>query len=124
MYSSQVDPRNPRVMLAFAGLVFALFLLAQMRLPQAGFDVTSVSATQAKALIDDGALVIDVREAGPFKSRHIPGALHVPLDAMRESIPIAIAEAKTESVVVYCGDGVKIGPEGTALLNQAGFTRQ
>ena len=123
MYPAQVDPRNPRVMLALAGMAFALFLALQTRSTPAGLGVASVTTAQAKELIDHGALVVDVRGPESFASQHIVGALHFPVDSLRQAIPQALAKAKTDSIVVYCGDGATLGPEGTAVLNRAGFAK-
>ena len=80
-----------------------------------------VDIQQAKTLIDAGALVIDVRGETQFAARYIPGAVLVPLEILRAGIPALIASAANKPVVVYCGDGVAHGPEGTHILQQAGF---
>jgi rhodanese-related sulfurtransferase len=66
-------------------------------------------------------LVVDVRDKSAFNSGHIPGALLIPLDELRARIPVALEGAQTMSIVIYCGDGVTHGPEGTEILNNAGF---
>jgi len=85
--------------------------------------VPEVELLQAKALIDSGALVIDVRGAEQFAVRHLPGAVLVPLAILRAGIPPSIAVAKDKPVVVYCNEGVASGPEATRLLQQAGFSK-
>jgi rhodanese-related sulfurtransferase len=89
----------------------------------ARYDVPEVDNVQAKALVDAGALVVDVRGAEQFAYRHIPGAVLIPLEVLRTAIPASIAAAKQKSVVVYCGDGISHGPEATHLLQQAGFKK-
>ena len=86
-------------------------------------DVLNISIEEASKLVDGGAMVVDVRGKDAFDARHIPGALNIPLDTLKAGIPAALAKAKAEPIVVYCGDGVRIGPEGTALLNKAGYTK-
>ena len=85
------------------------------------YHVKDVSAADAKALIDGGALVIDVRGKGQFDAGHIPGAISVPIDELQARIPVALEAAQTKSIIVNCGDGVTTGPEGTAILNKAGY---
>jgi hydroxyacylglutathione hydrolase len=85
------------------------------------YDVKEVSATDAKILIDGGALVVDVRGKEAFQSGHIPGAISAPLHDLKAHIPAALEGARTMSMVIYCGDGVTTGPEGTEVLNQAGY---
>jgi rhodanese-related sulfurtransferase len=53
--------------------------------------------------------------------RHIAGALLVPLAQLQAAIPAALAGAKDRPIVVYCNDGINSGPEGTQVLNKAGY---
>ena len=88
-----------------------------------GYQVKEVDVTGAKALIDAGALVIDVRGQTQFDYRHIPGAILVTVEELREGIPARLlAEAKNRVILVYCSHGLAHGSEGTAILNKAGFT--
>ena len=116
------QPDRSRQMLFAAGALMVLFFMIQTS-PTEKFDVRSVTATEAKALVDSGALVVDVRGTAQYDGRHIPGAISVPLATLRAAIPASLAPAITKPVVVYCGDGVTIGPEGTALLNKAGYAK-
>jgi rhodanese-related sulfurtransferase len=84
-------------------------------------DVREVSAADAKALIDGGALVVDVRGKEQFDARHIAGAIAIPLDELRARIPAEVEADKARSIVIYCGDGATSGPDGTAIMNAAGF---
>jgi len=115
-------PDRSRQILFAAGALLILFFLIRTSSTET-FDVRSVTANEAKQLIDSGAVVVDVRGREQFDGRHIPGAISVPLSALRAAIPTSLAHAIAEPVVVYCGDGVTIGPEGTALLNKAGYAR-
>ena len=86
------------------------------------FDVPEVDVGEAKKLFDAGARIIDVRKMDRFDYRHIVGALPVPLAVLQAAIPIALASAKQTAILVYCGDGLSIGPEGTHILRSAGYT--
>jgi rhodanese-related sulfurtransferase len=120
MNTSIIDFRNPRVLLSALFLGTALFMLVR---PQPTFDVRNVSIEEARAMIDGGAVVVDVRGKEAFAARHIPGAINVPLDALRNAIPLVLAQSIAAPVVVYCGDGERIGPEGTSLLNKGGYAK-
>jgi rhodanese-related sulfurtransferase len=76
-----------------------------------------VSIQEAIALIDSGALVIDVRES---PKTHIPGALLIPLEVLNAHLS-KLEAAKAQSIVVYCGNGTTRGPEAAQILTQAGF---
>lgn len=107
-------------MLLLVAALLAMIFLAKLGVGPT-YPIRSVSAPEAKRLIDGGALVVDVRGPESYSGRHIPGAISVPLDSLRQSIPAELTRAIAQPVVVYCGDGVSIGPEGTALLNKQGF---
>lgn len=108
--------RDPQVLVAALALVLALALHSGR---PAQFNVSEVSVPEAIALIDSGALVIDVRGS---PSTHLPGALLIPLEVL--SARLAQMEvAKTQPIVVYCGRGSRLGPEAAHVLTQAGFTQ-
>lgn len=122
MNTSKFNFSNPRHLLAGLGLGLALIIFArQSQVPDV--KVNSVSVQEANTLINQGALVVDVRGPEAYGARHIPGALNIPLDVLRTAIPAALAGSIAKPVVVYCGDGVTIGPQGTALLNKAGYAK-
>jgi rhodanese-related sulfurtransferase len=64
---------------------------------------------EARRLVDEGALVLDVREPGEFGNGHIAGARNVPrgmleLRAAADS-PVAdpeLAEHRDDQILVYC----------------------
>lgn len=101
--------------------VIAIALCAHQAKP--AYDVKNISVTEASALVDSGAVVVDVRGKEAYDTRHLPGALNYPVEILRAGIPAALAASKALPVVVYCGDGARIGPEGTSLLNKAGFSK-
>lgn len=91
---------------------------------QSPYNIREVQPQSAQALIEQGAIVIDVRGTEQFKYRHIPGAILITVaDLTAGLIPAELAAFKDRPMVVYCGDGVMHGPEGTDLLNKAGYTQ-
>lgn len=121
MKEKAVNFDGARQFLLMATAALVLFFIVQEGSNRDLANVRSITALDAKKLIDDGAIVIDVRGSESYGSRHIPGAISVPLDSLRAQIPAVIAREKTRPIVVYCGDGVTMGPKGTALLNNAGY---
>ncbi|HZR69201.1 MAG TPA: rhodanese-like domain-containing protein [Burkholderiales bacterium] len=106
------------------GVLFVFgILVALSNLPGGtrAHQVREISPQDAKALIDGGALVVDVRGRDQYDAHHIAGAIAVPLDELRASIPAEIAADQARNIVIYCGDGSTTGPAGTAVLNGAGF---
>ena len=61
-----------------------------------------VHARAAKALIDAGALLVDVREPAEWQAEHAPGALLVPMGTVRER---RAALPRDRRIVVACRSG-------------------
>ena len=95
--------------------------------------VTMVSADRAKAAMDKGALMLDVRVANEYAENHVKGAKSVPykeksvkaadFDAAQDSFDVATLPAdKGAPIVIYCN-----GPEcwksykASKLAAQAGY---
>lgn len=103
-------------------VLFAIIIISVGHYQNHRFDdIKEVSITEAKTLIDGGALVIDVRDEDKYNARHLAGAISLPLAILKTGIPTILAHAKDLRIVVYCTDGVTTGPEGTQVLNQAGY---
>lgn len=54
---------------------------------------------EVRRLVDEGARVVDVLPRPEYEYAHLPGAVHVPLEAFDPS-PLA----RDRPVVVYCND--------------------
>jgi rhodanese-related sulfurtransferase len=117
---NSILPYRRGLMLAAAALVATAMLFAQGR-PSP--KVPELEVAQAKALIDAGAIVIDVRGQDQFDRRHLPSAVLLPLTVLQAQIPAWLAAAKDKPIVVYCNRGTTHGPEVTAFLQDAGFSR-
>lgn len=111
-----------------------LLLLAPVAgLPQATADGPAQTALAAKeiqgdleaarrgwVLIEDGALVIDVRSPGEFSGGHVDGALNI-VHTDIEELAAAIGPDQGQSVVLYCGSGRRSGL-AIAGLEELGYT--
>jgi phage shock protein E len=68
-----------------------------------------------KALLQNGAQLIDVRTPGEFASGHIKGAVNLPLD----ELPRQLAKIKTDRpVIVCCASGMRSGAAKRLLTAQ------
>ena len=65
-----------------------------------------------------GAVLVDVREPGEFSAYSIPGAVNVPLTAIREGV-VPEAVAAGQDVLLYCAAGVR-SAQAVAILQAAG----
>lgn len=71
-----------------------------------------------KSLIEQGALLLDVRTAQEFHNNHAEGAVNIPLQELQQHI--ADIKAKGKPVVAYCRSGNRSGI-AAQLLNEAGI---
>jgi len=71
-------------------------------------------------MIEQGALIVDVRTPGEFKSGHLPGAKLIPINQVSARINEFGAD-KNKPVVVYCQSGSRSG-KAENILKQNGFT--
>ena len=114
---------SAHVVFAMLALVLAIVAFQPAR-PKSDATSRSVSVPEAIALVDSGAVVIDVRERSVSAAAHLPGAMLVPLETLSAQMPqIEAAARKDSAVVVYCGSGSSRGPEAARKLRDAGYTR-
>ena len=113
-----VPSRNWELILA-ASLVVLFAILTRSGSLNPVPKANEVSIQEAIALIDAGALVIDVRERA---TPRLPGALPIPLEVLGAHLS-GLEAAKARPIVVYCGNGTTRGPRAAHLLTRAGFTR-
>lgn len=73
--------------------------------------LAKISPTEAKALVDRGAVLVDIREAAERASEHIDNSVSLPLSALdRGDVP-----AGAEAVVFYCRSGMRTTANAAAL---------
>ena len=83
----------------------------------------AISLDQAKSFFDNGVLFIDARDEGYFESGHIKGAMKNSF-LMELVFNIEQKQAKSEPLVVYCGDPGCGDSEDLAYdLQDSGFTQ-
>ena len=84
---------------------------------------TTVDATKAKELFDDGALFVDVRSDKDWAAGRIPDAVHIELKKVFNEAALASEAAKDEAIVIYCnGESCLRSSEASAKAVSWGFT--
>ena len=78
------------------------------------------AAKQAWPMIQDGALVIDVRTKEEFAGGHLDGAINIEWD-QTDALVAAIGNDKQREVVLYCRSGNRSGKSLTELQSR-GYT--
>jgi len=94
-------------------VIVAAFVLIQ----RAGL----ASKETAQVAVSEGAMIIDVRSGQEFRSQHLPGAINIPLDGIREQITSTVQD-KGKPVLLHCLSGAR-SARARSILRQLGYTR-
>jgi rhodanese-related sulfurtransferase len=81
----------------------------------------SVGPTDAVRLINEGAVLLDVRTQAEFDAGHILDARHVPQDQLASSVE-TLRKYKDKVVIACCESGMRSGAAARVLQAQ-GFTK-
>lgn len=95
--------------------IISLFLVCIM-LTACGSRYETIDSNEAMDLIDEGAIVIDVRESDEFNTGHIKDAINIPLG----SIDTVDYDMNT-TIIVYCATGMR-SMEAAKKLSSMGYT--
>lgn len=73
--------------------------------------------TDFASMVRDGAVIVDVRSPGEYKSGHIKGSLNIPVDQIRGKT--AELKKKGKPVITCCRSGSRSGM-AKSILDAAG----
>lgn len=105
----------------FWGAVLLAILVVAYELRARQQSASSISAQEAVRLMNQGALVLDIRSREQFDAAHVNGARNIPaaeLEAQAESLK----KYREKPVVVYCESGT-LSPAAIRRMADNGFTR-
>lgn len=74
--------------------------------------------TDFKTLVAEGAVIVDVRTPGEFRSGHIKGSVNIPVDSIRQHVNDLKKKGKT--VITCCASGMR-SSSAASILNSAGI---
>jgi phage shock protein E len=94
-----------------AGLFGAMFLWKR---------VGQIDSIKAKALLEAGGLLVDVRTASEFANGHIPGAKNIPLTDLANKS--ASLKDKNQTLVLYCASGTR-SAMARSTLKKLGYSQ-
>lgn len=83
--------------------------------------LATISATEARRLMDQGAILVDIREADEHARESIPGARHLPVSRLAEA---ELAVPPGRAVVFHCRSGARTLGSAHALADLAGEGRE
>ncbi|HET7203927.1 MAG TPA: rhodanese-like domain-containing protein [Steroidobacteraceae bacterium] len=107
--------------LLFGGTVVLAIAVAAYELSKARSGGQAVGPTDAVRLMNQGALLVDVRSKAEFDGGHIIDARHVPQEAMAESAE-TLKRFKDKVVITCCESGMRSGAAARVLKAQ-GFSK-
>lgn len=81
--------------------------------------ISQLGTLEATRLINDDALVLDVREDKEWAAGHIPNARHIPLGVLSSRLG-ELEKFKSKPIVVSCRSGHRSG-RACAMLKKSGF---
>ena len=106
-----VSPKLKLIAVAIPAVMLGAFLLLRA--------LGSVSPEDARRLVAEGALLVDVRSAGEYESGHIEGAVNFPLQTL--SGRLEELGKRSTPLIVYCRSGTR-SSLARSVLQKAGFT--
>lgn len=82
------------------------------------FKTNTVSTEDLKQLINNGALLVDVRSSGEFAGGSAKGAINIPLDQVTKRLEDFKGK---DQIIVFCRSGNRSG-QAQSILERNGFT--
>ena len=70
-------------------------------------------------LLQEGAIIVDVRSKGEFEGGHIKGALNIPLDQLRNNF--SKLKDKNKPIITCCASGMR-SASAKSILISGGYT--
>ncbi|MBV6417090.1 MAG: Thiosulfate sulfurtransferase GlpE [Steroidobacteraceae bacterium] len=98
--------------------------LATLAVADEAWKAPEVSRAEVRALAAAGAtttVVLDVRTPEEFAAGHVPGAINIPHDQVKDRLA-ELGASKDRPIVVYCRSG-KRAAKALAILHDAGYRR-
>ena len=70
-------------------------------------------------LLQEGAIILDVRSKGEFEGGHIKGALNIPVDQLRNNF--SKLKDKNKPIITCCASGMR-STSARSILISGGYT--
>jgi len=110
---------NHPYLVAAAVFIVVIVIVSEMRARIQDF--AAIAPHDAIRLMNQGALVLDVRDSEPFAAGHIGEARHVPLKDLTGSAE-SLKKFRDKPVVTYCESGMN-GGAAARELRKLGFSK-
>ena len=82
----------------------------------------NITAEEAKELMDtqENYIILDVRRQDEYEEKHIPGAILIPNEEIRERAEAELTD-KDQLILVYCRSGNR-SKQASEVLEELGYT--
>jgi sulfur-carrier protein adenylyltransferase/sulfurtransferase len=84
--------------------------------------IDEIDPGDVRAQLNNGAVVVDVREPEEWGAGHIPGARHVPKSYLESRIEGAVPD-RSQHVVLYCASGNRSAWAARTMIEDLGYER-
>jgi phage shock protein E len=99
------------------GLLVFVVLIVALRLLRNG---RQISSEDARKLLKEGAVVVDVRTPGEFSGAHLRKAINIPVDKIAEVLPKTFPD-RNKTILLHCQSGMRSG-NARRQLRALGYT--
>lgn len=82
--------------------------------------IEEIDPSEVKELLEEGVVIIDVRESEEVAAGHLPGAKHVPRSYLESRIE-GIVPDRFANVILYCASGVRSAYAARTLSEDLGY---
>ena len=79
--------------------------------------INKVTCNEAKELVKEGAILIDVREQDEYNQEHLNGAINISYTIIGDKIS-EITSDLDKKIIVYCRSGARSNKAANALIDK------
>jgi len=101
------------------GLVLMALVVAAYEMRRGGLGSNAVAPSQAIRMMNEGAILVDVRPVNQFKDGHVSGARNIPGDQI--ATEAKALERLSGKTLIMCCDNGSIGSAAARTLTRAGL---
>ncbi len=81
-------------------------------------NLLGLKTTNYAQLMEEGAIIIDVRTSGEFSTGHIKGSINIPVDKLAHNLNKL--KAKNKSIITCCASGAR-SAAAKSILKSHGY---
>lgn len=78
--------------------------------------VENITCSEMYELVDDGAILVDVRTIAEYNSGHLDNAINLPVETIADTIETEISD-KDKKIVLYCRSGNRSATAAQTLID-------